>query len=188
MKNSLFVLILFAVLFVAGCGGSKEVPVAQEQAPAVEAAPKELTLAEKQAMFEVKKKAEDFYEWFDMARGDGTASQNVYVRELEERVLKKVKSQPNFSLWNREDLEDAETSLELTRKRGIVEGIKKRSGEYSMLVNVAPDVLREKTESARSQVLQDLKNMEIQYTTKLDECVHLKEKVDEAMWKRRNAR
>jgi ElaB/YqjD/DUF883 family membrane-anchored ribosome-binding protein len=181
-----FVLVILSVCAIVGCG-SKESPVVAEPPQAdvqvIGNAPaKELTIAEREALFaekkkieEAKQKADAFYKWFDSNRLKEKLKDR-YTDTMDE-ILEKAKNSPDFVTWGKDALRRAEIYLD-GPPWGYTTGVRE---DYDYLSSVFPELLREKTDSARLQVKQELDKIRAQYMAKYDECKHLLEPIREAL-------
>ena len=165
MKTLKFALVLLVVLVFVGCG-RKDVPVVVvQEAPVVAEAPKELTLAEKQIRAEAKQKAEKFYR----VLGD-FQKKNQYpaIVRLEENI-KTLKISSDFSLWRTDDLKQIMTRVD-DSKRFVFDVLTQANSDYEYLLNVMPDLVREKTEVEQNKMRQELNDLRIFYQNKYAEA------------------
>ena len=190
MKNFvlLFMVALFVVILVVGCGGAKDAPVAVEQVdaqPAQAAPAKELTIAEKEALYKAKNKADLFYRNYSDIR-DNDTFKNPYTSHIDEKFLNKIKANPDFSKWESNALEELGNSQN-SMDHPHVQEIYGLYAQYDYLINVTPELIREKTEKERIQVKKDCERVLAEYSAKKQEALSYLPAIWAELEKRREA-
>ena len=185
MKTLNSVLLLFVVLFVAGCGGSKEAPVVVIQdAPApIVAAPKELSLAEKQILFEAKQKANKFYELLERERG----RRETLFAPGDAASVGRLKITTDFSSWTVDEMHSVRAIVRETG-RIVLPALDELVVTYDYLLEIAPDAVRERSETTRNKMKHDLKEMRDSVRVKYNEIEACFPAMEAELEKRRTQR
>ena len=166
IKSATFTFILSICIVCVGCG-AKETPVnVDRMQEGVQHVQKELTIAEREALYEAKKKAERFYDWFDTARGIRQVHQSEYMCRLN-ALTADIQKNPDFSTWRKNDITTAMSVFSIS-SADIERHVKGWVEDYDYLMDVHLEVLREKTATERAQVKADIENIKIQYLTEFE--------------------
>ena len=162
MKTLNPVLLLFIVFVFVGCGRS-DAPVAQPQQnlPAVDAAPKELSITEREALHAAKQRADRFYETLKRMQQKNTHPRIIIVDESIEKVTHNL----NFAAWKADDLKYIVKNVD-GQKDFVFADIDAMDTDYSYLLDVVPEFVREKTEVSQKKMKQDLKDLREFYRNK----------------------
>ena len=180
MINILTSLVGIYSIVLVGCGNNQTdvVQIVPEPLPVQEV--KELSIAEREALFEAKKKADHFYAVYDHHKLG-----NMYAKDIESRFLNEIKANPNLTTWKDDDLLQMSSSW-FSRMYASEKSLREDIDTYDYLVNVTPELVREKTPAERERVQNRLREMKTELDMRIKEFTNKHKPAIEAELARRN--